>query len=121
MNKPVNDSEEFVYQVCNKSFLSLWSYANPTGKNSKELCDILVVCEPDIIIISVKDIKLTDSGDIETDWQRWLRKAVKGSVDQIYGAEKRIKLALSRDMCFFRQDGLKTLILSRFEKLLQES
>ncbi|AVH63862.1 nuclease-related domain-containing protein [Nostoc sp. 'Peltigera membranacea cyanobiont' N6] len=91
MNKPVNDSEEFVYQVCNKSFLSLWSYANPTGKNSKELCDILVVCEPDIIIISVKDIKLTDSGDIETDWQRWLRKAVKGSVDQIYGAEKRIK------------------------------
>lgn len=91
MNKPVNDSEEFVYQVCHKSFLSLWSYANPRGKNSKELCDILIVCEPDIIIISVKDIKLTDSGNIEVDWQRWLRKAIKGSVDQIYGAEKRIK------------------------------
>lgn len=29
--------------------------------------------------------------------------------------------ALSRDMCFFRQDGLKTLILSRFEKMLHES
>ncbi|MBW4642676.1 MAG: hypothetical protein KME23_06675 [Goleter apudmare HA4340-LM2] len=92
MNKPVNDSEEFVYQVCHKSFLSLWSYANPRGKNSKELCDILIVCEPDIIIISVKDIKLTDSGNIEVDWQRWLRKAIEGSVDQIYGAEKRIKL-----------------------------
>ncbi len=92
MNKPINDSEEFVYQVCHKSFLSLWSYANPRGKNSKELCDILIVCEPDIIIISVKDIKLTDSGNIEVDWQRWLRKAIEGSVDQIYGAEKRIKL-----------------------------
>ncbi|MGI2904766.1 hypothetical protein [Tolypothrix sp. VBCCA 56010] len=91
MKKPVNDSEEFVYQVCHKSFLSLWSYANPRGKNSKELCDILIVCEPDIIIISVKDIKLTDSGNIEVDWQRWLRKAIEGSVDQIYGAEKRIK------------------------------
>jgi hypothetical protein len=91
MNKPVNDSEEFVYQICHKSFLSLWSYANPRGKNSKELCDILIVCEPDIIIISVKDIKLTDSGNIEIDWQRWLRKAIEGSVDQIYGAEKRIK------------------------------
>ncbi|MBR8834456.1 MAG: NERD domain-containing protein [Stigonema ocellatum SAG 48.90 = DSM 106950] len=91
MDKPVNDSEEFVYQVCHKSFLSLWSYANPRGKNSKELCDILIVCEPDIIIISVKDIKLTDSGDIEVDWKRWLKKAIEGSVDQIYGAEKRIK------------------------------
>jgi hypothetical protein len=91
MNKPVNDSEKFVYQICHKSFLSLWSYANPRGKNSKELCDILIVCEPDIIIISVKDIKLTDSGNIEVDWQRWLRKAIEGSVEQIYGAEKRIK------------------------------
>ena len=42
MNKPVNDSEEFVYQISHKSFLSLWSYANPRGKNSKELCDILI-------------------------------------------------------------------------------
>jgi hypothetical protein len=91
MNKTVNESEEFVYKICHKSFLSLWSYANPRGKNSKELCDILIVCEPDVIIISVKDIKLTDSGNIETDWQRWLKRAIEGSVDQIYGAEKRIK------------------------------
>ena len=91
MNKPVNDSEEFVYKICNKSFLSLWSYANPRGKNFKELCDILIVCEPDIIILSVKDIKLTDSGDIETDWRRWLKKAITDSAKQIYGAEKWIK------------------------------
>ncbi|MBD2606313.1 NERD domain-containing protein [Scytonema hofmannii FACHB-248] len=91
MNKPVNDSEEFVYKVCHKSFLSLWSYANPRGKNFKELCDILIVCEPDIIILSVKDIKLTNSGDIETDWKRWLKKAIEDSAKQIYGAEKWIK------------------------------
>ncbi|MEH1907412.1 hypothetical protein [Nostoc sp.] len=105
MNKPVNDSEEFVYQICHKSFLSLWSYANPRGKNFKELCDILIVCEPDIIIISVKDIKLTDSGNIEVDWQRWLRKAIEGSVDQIYGAEKRIKSTSH----VIRSDGIQGL------------
>ena len=105
MNNPVNESEEFVYQVCHKSFLSLWSYANPKGKKSKELCDILVVCEPDIIVVSVKDIKLTDSGDIETDWQRWLKKAIEGSVDQIYGAERWIKSASN----VIRSDGTQGL------------
>ncbi len=104
-NQPVNDSEEFVYQVCHKSFLSLWSYANPKGKNSKELCDILIVCEPDIIIISVKDIKLTDSGNIEVDWQRWLSKAIEGSVNQIYGAERWIKSASN----VIRSDGSQGL------------
>ena len=63
MNQLFNESEQLVYAICKKSFLSLWSYANPLGKNSKELCDILIVCDPDIIIISVKDISITDSGD----------------------------------------------------------
>lgn len=90
----MNDAEEFVYRVCRQSFLSLWSYANPQGKDSsKELCDILVVCAPDIIIFSVKDIKLTHSGDISADWERWLKRAVKASCKQIYGAERWIRSA----------------------------
>ena len=87
----VNKSEEFVYEVCRKSFLSLWSYANPLQKKGKELCDILIVCEPDIIIFSVKDIVLTQSGDAEVDWKRWQRRAVEGSCSQIYGAEKWVR------------------------------
>lgn len=89
MSQPINNSEEFVYQVCHRSFMSLWSYANPIGKDkSKELCDILVVCDPDIIIFSVKEIGVSDSGDISTDWDRWRRRAIEGSVKQIYGAER---------------------------------
>lgn len=93
MTSHANVAEEFVYQVCRKSFLSLWSYANPIGKNGKELCDILIVCEPDIIIFSVKDVTPTDSGDVRIDWTRWLRSAIDESIDQIYGAERWIKSA----------------------------
>lgn len=88
---PSNASEVFVYHVCQKSFLSLWSYANPLGKNDKELCDILVVCEPDVIIFSVKDVKPTESGDIQTDWKRWIKRAIEESCKQIYGAERWIR------------------------------
>jgi hypothetical protein len=84
-----NESEKLVSKLCRRSFLSLWSYSNPQGKNpSKELCDNLVVCDPDVIIFSVKDKKLSNSGDMEVDWKRWLREAVKKSYDQAYGAER---------------------------------
>jgi hypothetical protein len=93
MNQLFNESEQLVYDICKKSFLSLWSYANPLGKNSKELCDVLIVCDPDIIIISVKDIGITDSGDISIDWKRWRKRAIDASAKQIYGAERWLERA----------------------------
>ena len=74
-----------------RSFLSLWCYANPRGKDSKELCDVLVVCDPHLIIISVKDIRLKSESD--GDVQRWLRRAVDASVDQLHGAERWLQSA----------------------------
>jgi len=91
MNQLFNESEQLVYDICKKSFLSIWSYANPLGEDSKELCDTLIVCDPDIIIISVKDIRITDSGDISTDWKRWRKRAIDASAKQIYGAERWIE------------------------------
>lgn len=87
----MNKSEKYVSHLCTKSFLSLWSYNNPIGKRrDKELCDVLVVCEPDIIIFSVKDINLTNSGNEDVSGKRWIRSAITESVKQIKGAERRI-------------------------------
>lgn len=83
----MNKSEELVYQLCKKSFLSLWSYPTPRGKKGKELCDILVVCEPDILIFSVKEVEFKDTGN-RVGFQRWQRDALEASFRQIYGAEK---------------------------------
>jgi len=78
-----------VYRMCRHSFLSLWSYMNPRKKpQGKELCDVLVVCEPDVIIFSVKQIRLTNSGKPEIDAERWRRRAIDESCKQIYGAER---------------------------------
>jgi len=86
-------SEEFVKSLCERSFLSLWVYPTPRSKDNKELCDLLVVCEPSIIIFSVKEIEFQDSTDFETAYQRWRSKAIKKSVAQIYGAERWIRAA----------------------------
>ncbi len=87
MANGVNNSERFVYEVCRHSFLSLWSYVNPQGRGpGKELCDILVVCDPHVIVISVKDVDLRNPATGPADWERWRRKAIDASFKQIKGA-----------------------------------
>jgi len=81
-------SEKYVYELSQHSFLTLWCYPNPKGKKDKELCDVLVFCDPHIILISVKEIEPTDSGNIDVDWQRWKKTALEKSFNQLYGAER---------------------------------
>ncbi len=90
MPQKLNSSEEFVHWLCRRTFLSLWSYASPRGKKGKELCDILIVCEPDIVIISVKEISVKNSSAGGVAASRWSREAIAGSVKQIYGAERHL-------------------------------
>jgi hypothetical protein len=66
----VTEREEFVYFLSRQSFLSLWSDANPQGENGSELCDVLVVCEPDIIIFSVKEVYVCEAGDVAVDQKK---------------------------------------------------
>jgi len=87
----VNRAEEFVYNLCRNSFFSLWSYSNPRGKNSKELCDILVVFEPHIIIFSVKERRIQVTRNFKIEFQRWIRRVIEKSFRQIYGAERWIR------------------------------
>jgi len=84
-------TEKFVYQLCKETFLSLWSFPNPIGKKGKELCDVLIICEPDIVIFSVKEINIKESGNIETDFNRWIERAIDASIKQVYGAERFIE------------------------------
>jgi len=84
-------SELVVHELCERSFLSMWTIPNPLGKKKgKELCDVLVVFDPYIIIISVKEIQFKDKGDYQVASKRWEREAIDKSVSQIYGAEKLI-------------------------------
>lgn len=109
---PITPTEAFVMSVCKTSFLSLWCYANPLGKMKKELCDILVVCDPAVIIVSVKEILLNENKDPEVAYTRWKRKAVEESVKQVYGAEGWLNSATN----VIRSDGLPGLKLPPMDR-----
>ena len=93
------DAERYLKRLCDRSFLSLWSYASifrdqgktaPSG-DGKEVCDLLVIFQDDVIIFSDKDCAFPDTGRSELDWCRWFRKAILQSADQVWGAERWIK------------------------------
>ena len=92
MNAGLTPSECLVNDLSTSSFMRLWTHPNPVGKGGKELCDCLVVCGPHIIIISVKEIEFRDTGDT-VGWERWQKAAIDKSVQQIWGAERWLRVA----------------------------
>lgn len=98
--KGLTKAERYLKRLCDRSFLSLWSYSgvyrdqhwgNARNSEGKELCDTLVVFENHIIIFSDKNCRFGSGGDLQTQWSRWFRKAVQKSADQVFGAERWIK------------------------------
>lgn len=100
MTEGLTPSEKLVAELCQKSFLRLWTHPNPVGKKGKELCDCLIVCGPHVVIISVKECDYVDTGD-RTGWERWEKRAIAKSAAQIWGAERWL---MSVDT-FQRKDG----------------
>jgi hypothetical protein len=101
-----NQSEEFVYNITHRSFLSLWSYANPLKEPAgNELCDVLTVFGSNVAIFSVKESRLLSASPL--DIERWRRRAIGASTRQIYGAERSIRSATH----IIRSDGFQGLPL----------
>jgi hypothetical protein len=92
----VTSAERYLARLCEKNFLSLWSYPGvyrDQGKRSidcdgKEICDLLVVFDKHVVIFSDKHCELQDSGIVQRDWQRWFKKAIQKSAEQAWGAER---------------------------------
>lgn len=95
-NSGVTPAEKFLSKLCEKTFLSMWSYpgiyrdqGKPQNRgHGKEICDLLVVFDEHIIIFSDKHCEFKNSGNLSLDWQRWFRKAIQKSAEQARGAER---------------------------------
>ena len=71
-----------------RSFLSGATATRKGSRPGRELCDILVVCDPHVVVISVKEVQYQSDKEPGIANSRWERKAIDASVKQIYGAER---------------------------------
>jgi hypothetical protein len=92
-------SERLLAKLAKDTFLSLWSYPNVVraerrpngGTQGKEIADLLVVFDNDVVLFSDKDCAFGDTGNLQVDWSRWYRKAVEKAAAQLWGAERQIR------------------------------
>src|SRR4051812_30988528 len=94
----VTAAEQYLKDLCEKTFLSLWSYPgiyrdqrSSARSEGKEFADLLVVFGDEIIIFSDKHCPFPNSGNLTLDWSRWFRSAVAGGARQGWGAERWIR------------------------------
>lgn len=86
--------ETYLHSLGQESFLRFWSLPNlyrdqgdcDKGGDGKEICDLTVIFDNNVIFFSDKKVKFNTETDLETAWCRWARKAIKSSVKQISGA-----------------------------------
>lgn len=89
----ITPTEQHLARLCERTFLRLWSYPNlyRDQGGGKELCDILIVFDRDIIVFSDKCCVYPDTGDPVRDWTRWFKRSIGASARQVYGAERWIR------------------------------
>lgn len=79
-------------ELCDTTFLKLWSYANPYKDDHHELCDLLAVFGNSVFVFFDREIELDTSGDdFKVRWDRWKRKAVEAQIKTARGAERYLK------------------------------
>ena len=88
-----SESEKYLIQKCQNTFLSLWSYPNPyiADKKAKELCDILAVFGNHVFLFSDKYCRFDNNQKVEVAWNRWYKHAIDAGAKQLTGAERYIK------------------------------
>jgi len=86
-------SENRLSLLCDKTFLQLWSYANPFKDDSKEFCDLIAVFEDHVFIFFDREKVITedDPEKLEVSWGRWFRSVVQDQTRTCHGAEKYLK------------------------------
>lgn len=88
-------TEKLLAKLCQRTFLSMWSHPTPVrADNHKELCDLLVVNEPYVLIFSVKAVEIDAKTNFAVAVDRWMRRAIEASARQLYGAERAIAMGV---------------------------
>lgn len=80
------EGEQIVSALVEKAYLKFWCYPNPIDEDGdkKEICDLLILFFDTAIIISVKNY------NNKGDYDRYKRKVVEKSTNQLFGAERKL-------------------------------
>lgn len=89
----VTPTERVLADLCDRSFLKLWSYPNPFRDDRDELCDLLAVFDNHVFIFFDRENLAfsKDDNDPLVNWNRWKKKVIDAQTRTAHGAERYIR------------------------------
>ena len=86
-------TEQILAQLCESSFLKLWSYPNPYKDDGKELCDLLVGFDRHLFVFFDRENHQVNSSnnDLQLNWKRWKRQTINAQIRTAKGAERYLR------------------------------
>lgn len=93
----VTPTERLLAELCDQTFLKLWSYPNPFRDDGDELCDLMVVFENEVLIFFDRENRRFDSNpeDLDLAWKRWKKATIDKQISSAHGAERYIRMGRS--------------------------
>lgn len=89
----VTPTERTLAALCENTFLKLWSYPNPCREDGKELCDLLVVFENDVLVFFDRESRRFENSpaDFKVAWARWRKEVIDKQISSAEGAARYIR------------------------------
>lgn len=93
-------TERYLSHLCDRTFLGLWSYANPFKADGKELCDLIAVFENHVFLFFDRESRKFDrvGTNVQLTWERWKKEAITKQIRTAAGAKRYV--LNSRDQIF---------------------
>jgi hypothetical protein len=89
----VTPTERLLADLCERSFLRLWSWPNPFKDDRHELCDLIAVFENHVFLFFDREKNLADLADDEKGvlWNRWKTRVIDNQIATAHGAERYLR------------------------------
>ena len=87
------DTERLLADLCDRTFLRLWSFPNPFKDDGHELCDLIAVFDQHVFVFFDREAKHFDKTGNEPQvmWERWKRDAIEKQIRTARGAERYLR------------------------------
>ena len=89
----ITPTEKWLSNLCERTFLKLWSWPNLCKSDGNELCDLLAVFDDHIFVFFDRESSVLQDAekDISVTWPRWKKQVIDKQIKTTHGAEGYIK------------------------------
>ena len=86
------ETEQFLSELCEGTFLKLWSYPNPFKAPGKELCDLIAIFDNRVFLFFDRASEAFDRSDRDVlmSWERWKKETIDKQVKSALRALKHV-------------------------------